>query len=119
MQPWWLRYVRGSTVTFSAKKSSSGPEVLQRNKSWLKFEHSPLTDSCKYVVLADVSGFYESVDHRRLAERLIRATGKRAEVEALSHFLTRVMGGSCGLPQGLEDGVPLTVEGGGSGESPC
>ena len=73
---------------------------LQRNKSWLKFEHSPLTDSCKYVVLADVSGFYESVDHRRLAERLIRATGKRAEVEPLFHFLTRVMGGSRGLPRG-------------------
>ena len=84
-------YLLGEEIVF-------WPRGLQRNKSWLKFEHSPLTDSCKYVVLADVSGFYESVDHRRLAERLIRATGKRAEVEALSHFLTRVMGGSGSTP---------------------
>ena len=95
-------YLLGEEIVF-------WPRGLQRNKSWLKFEHSPLTDSCKYVVLADVSGFYESVDHRRLAERLIRATGKRAEVEALSHFLTRVMGGSRGLPQGLDASDPLAT----------
>ena len=95
-------YLLGDEIVF-------WPRGLRSDKGWLKFEHSPLSDAYKYVVIADVSGFYESVDHERLAECLIGATGKRAEVEALAQFLTRVMGRARGLPQGLEPSDPLAT----------
>lgn len=85
------------------------PRGVTSEKAWLRFEHSPLAGACEYVVIADISGFYESIDHERLAEHLIRATGKRQEVEALVELLSRVMGGARGLPQGLEPSDPIAT----------
>src|ERR1051325_9483640 len=85
------------------------PRGLRSPKQWRDFEHSPLRGSEDYVVIADISAFYESVDHERLAEQLITATGRRQEAEALVAFLERVMDSSRGLPQGLEPSDPLAT----------
>jgi hypothetical protein len=70
-------------------------------KNWRLFEASPLQSDDKYVIIADISAFYESVDHEELSDRLIRMTGRRDEVEALQDLLDRTMSGPRGLPQGL------------------
>lgn len=85
------------------------PRGIRSDKLWPQFESSALRGSGGYVVASDISGFYESVDHRRLGERLVRATGKRLEVEALLEFLGRTMGAERGLPQGLEPSDPLAT----------
>lgn len=70
-------------------------------KAWRAFEQAPLMGSDEYVIIADVSAFYESIDHEQLAERLLRMTGRRAAAEALHALLDRTMGSHRGLPQGL------------------
>jgi hypothetical protein len=77
------------------------PRGAPSEKAWHTFEHSPLPVGGEYVIIADVSAFYESIDHEQLSERLVRMTGRRAEAEALQMLLDRVMGGPRGLPQGL------------------
>lgn len=39
---------------------------------WKDFERAPLTVGPSHIVLADVAGFYESIDHDRLRHVLIR-----------------------------------------------
>lgn len=77
------------------------PRGVVSPKQWRAFEASPLSGADAYVIVADISAFYESIDHENLAERLIQMTGRRAETEALQGFLSRVMGSQRGLPQGL------------------
>jgi hypothetical protein len=77
------------------------PRGLQANKAWRAFEASPLTPTGNYVIVADISAFYESIDHESLTERLIRATGRRSEAEAVLELLNRIMASPRGLPQGL------------------
>lgn len=96
------QYLLGSEIVF-------WPRGISADKAWNSFEHSILTAKPAYVVVADISGFYESVDHARLADRLVRATGRKQETEALVHFLNRVMGGPRGIPQGLEASDPLAT----------
>jgi len=78
------------------------PRGTQIPKEWSRFEKSPLRAGKKYIVHADISGFYETIDHQRLGEQLTDSTGKRDVVEALIGFLGRVMQSNKGLPQGLE-----------------
>ena len=85
------------------------PRGLRCDKQWREFEESPLKDDCDYILRADVSGFYESVLHDRLADVLIRATGRREHVDALVEFLNRTMGSNRGLPQGLEPSDALAT----------
>lgn len=56
-------------------------------KRWKEFEQDPVQASLPYVVLADVTGFYESVDHNVLGDILVKTTGKRKVVHALLEFL--------------------------------
>lgn len=92
----------GKAILFWPRGEPSG-------KAWRDFEQSPLLEGSAYVVIADVSAFYESIDHAQLGERLVRMTGQRAVAEALHHFLDRVMVGSRGLPQGLAASDPLAT----------
>lgn len=71
------------------------------NKRWEDFEQAPLRAQKPYVVHADVSGFYESIDHIQLEDDLVLATGERDVAHSLQQFLTRVMGTRRGVPQGL------------------
>lgn len=96
------RYLLGPDIVF-------WPRGLPTEKAWFRFEHAAALDPRGYVVVADIAGFYESIDHGRLAERLIRAAGKLDEVEALTQFLSEVMGVGRGLPQGLEPSDPLAT----------
>lgn len=85
------------------------PRGQSSSKRWHEFEHSPIAASDAYVVIADLSAFYESIDHEGLAERLVRATGRKDETDALFAFLTRVMASRRGLPQGLEPSDTLAT----------
>jgi len=71
-------------------------------KRWREFLTAPLASDPTHVVVADVAGFYESVDHGRLRRMLVLATGNTPLGEAVVSFLGEVMGSGRGLPQGLE-----------------
>ncbi|WP_419948271.1 RNA-directed DNA polymerase [Candidatus Palauibacter sp.] len=75
--------------------------TLSADKRWSDFEKSPLASEKKYIVRADIAGFYETVSHTRLTSAITNATGYRDLASALAHFLNRIMGSSRGLPQGL------------------
>lgn len=77
------------------------PRAEATPKRWPEFETAPMSAQGHYIVRADVGGFYESIDHDMLAERLIQLTGKTDIVAALLDFLGQVMQGSRGIPQGL------------------
>lgn len=77
------------------------PRAEDVDKRWTDFETNPLSVAGKYVVRADVSGFYETVDHDLLGQRLTTLTGKVDLVDVLVEFLGQVMGEPRGLPQGL------------------
>jgi hypothetical protein len=78
-------------------------------KRWRDFERAPLDGDAKFVALADVTGFYETIDHERLREVLVSTTGKRLVVSALLEFLRRVMGRPQGVPQGLAASDPIAT----------
>ena len=77
------------------------PRGLTTDKKWHEFEESPLAQGGGYVVLTDVAGFYESIQHDRLGAELVKAGVRRADVDALEVFLRDVMGERRGLPQGI------------------
>lgn len=70
-------------------------------KRWREFENAPLNSECSYIVQADISGFYESIDHSQLNDDIVSATGERVTANALQQFLTKVMCSRRGIPQGL------------------
>ncbi len=83
------------------------PRGIATAKRWQEFNEAPATMEHTHVVLLDISGFYESIDHDTLEGALIDMTGRTHEVQALSGFLNRTMGGSRGLPQGLAASDPI------------
>lgn len=87
-------YLLGSGLVF-------WPRGMPVPKRWPDFERSVLSPRSAYVVRGDVTGFYEFVDHDRLADAIISATGHSGIASALNHFLQRVMNSRRGLPQGL------------------
>ena len=87
-------FLFGDEVVFWPRGDWSG-------KRWAAFERSAIREGFGYVVRGDVTAFYESVDHERLMDVIVEATGERDVADALAHFLERVMGSRRGLPQGL------------------
>jgi hypothetical protein len=77
------------------------PRAESTDKQWTRFEITPTQSVGDYIVLSDVSGFYESVDHDLLGDRLVALTGRTELVDALVDFLGQVMQSPRGLPQGL------------------
>ena len=77
------------------------PRGERSAKRWAAFERSAIRGGFRYVVRGDVTAFYESVEHERLMDVVVEATGERDVADALAHFLERVMGSRRGLPQGL------------------
>ena len=78
------------------------PRAVDKDKAWSTLETAPLEEDGAYIVLADVSSFYESIDHDLLAARLVELTGNVPVVHALRDFLGKVMGARRGIPQGLD-----------------
>lgn len=85
------------------------PRAKETTKRWSEFENAPLGAEGAYIVKADVSGFYESIDHSLLRQVLISLTGRLDLVDALLDFLERVMGVPRGLPQGLDTSDALAT----------
>lgn len=77
------------------------PRGITSEKRWNEFESAPLTSGGGYIVVADVAGFYESIDHTRLRRVLVKAGVPSAEADGLEEFLRYVMGAHRGLPQGI------------------
>ncbi len=77
------------------------PRETYVEKRWAEFERAPLSCEGAYVVQADVSGFYDSIDHEQLDDLLVHATGEREVARAIREFLGRVMSSRRGIPQGL------------------
>jgi hypothetical protein len=77
------------------------PRGSTTDKRWNDFEAAPLNAGGGYVVIADVAGFYESIDHQRLRQTLVKSGVASAEAEALEELLHIVMGTGRGLPQGI------------------
>ena len=77
------------------------PREVPTLKRWQEFERSPLATQHRYIVQADVSGFYESIDHDQMEDDLVKASGDPLLSNVLRTFLSRVMGARRGIPQGL------------------
>ena len=77
------------------------PRGQRSAKRWEDFERSAIKPDCDYVVRSDITAFYESVEHERLAGAIVEATGYREVADALVDFLGRTMQSARGLPQGL------------------
>jgi hypothetical protein len=71
-------------------------------KRWRDFETAAIHASGDYIVRADVTGFYESIDHQLLQQILVKLTGMVELVDVLIDFLGQVMNAPRGLPQGLD-----------------
>lgn len=76
------------------------PRGFETDKRWREFE-AISADGDDYIVRADVTGFYESIDHAVLQDILVRLTGRVDVVGALIDCLGQVMGAPRGLPQGI------------------
>jgi hypothetical protein len=85
------------------------PRGITIPKRWREFEQAPLLGNSNFVAVADVTGFYETIEHECLREVLVTATGRRTAVNALMEFLGRVMGSPKGIPQGLAASDPLAT----------
>jgi len=105
-----------STLRPRIDKALVNPEVLfwprgmPTPKRWREFDKAPThAPGSTHIALLDISAFYESIDHERLAVTLVEATGRHANVAALTEFLGRVMRDRRGLPQGLAASDPLAT----------
>jgi hypothetical protein len=93
-RPRLSKYILSDDVVFWPRESYG-------KKRWEDFEKSALVVGKPYIVQADISGFYESIDHTQLEDDLVLATGQRDAARSLHQFLSRVMAARRGLPQGL------------------
>src|SRR6266566_4690758 len=84
------------------------PRGVPTDKRWSGFEAAPLASN-PAVARADITGFYECIDHETLRDTLTDITGRRSVVNALFEFLGRVMGSTRGIPQGLSASDPLST----------
>lgn len=79
------------------------PRGERGDKRWSDFERYPLSKrETSHIVMADVAGFYESIDHEVLRLSLLTATGWQDLSDAVASFLTALMGEGRGLPQGVD-----------------
>jgi len=85
------------------------PRGVATDKRWDEFETAPLASGGGHVVVADVAGFYESIDYAQLRRVLVSAGVSIANAEALEEFLRSVMKSGKGLPQGVSTSDPLAT----------
>lgn len=95
LRPRITRFLLGEGIVFWPRGD------LSSKKQWMEFEKTVLDEESDYIVRCDIAGFYESIDHERLANSIVNATGYGDVAEALLHLLQRVMRTGRGLPQGL------------------
>jgi len=72
-----------------------------QEQTYEAFEQFPVTvDGARYVLDVDAAGFYQYVDHEKLAYELIGLTGRSDAVEPLVRLLEVWLAERRGLPQG-------------------
>jgi hypothetical protein len=75
------------------------PRVRGR-EAFDEFQLSPLrVDGARYVVMTDLANYYSSIDLNRLAQELLRRTGRWGPVNWLRGFWEVTSGGLGGIPQ--------------------
>jgi Reverse transcriptase (RNA-dependent DNA polymerase) len=85
------------------------PRADDSRPAWNDFERAPLREGGGYIASADVAGYYESIDHGRLAITLADA-GVSADVRtAIVQQVGELMRGNRGLPQGVETSDALAT----------
>ncbi|MGH7868223.1 MAG: hypothetical protein ACREP9_11530 [Candidatus Dormibacteraceae bacterium] len=78
------------------------PRGLRCDKRWQEFKQSPLQDNThSHIVIGDIAGFYESIDHALLQQATLDVTGWADISSAIAAFISELMGKGRGLPQGL------------------
>ncbi len=78
------------------------PRGVRSPKRWPEFKRKPVqNEQNSHIVIGDVAGFYESVDHVLLQESILSVTGWPDLSAGISAFLSEFMGRRRGLPQGL------------------
>lgn len=70
-------------------------------KKWGEFERAPISTGEEYIVNIDITAFYDSIDHSVLEGKIVEIIGENTFAQAISSFLTRVMGSNRGVPQGI------------------
>ncbi len=71
------------------------------DKRWGDFERAPLSTRDEYIVNVDITAFYDSIDHSVLEHTITEITGEDTVASVVSKFLTKIMGLSRGIPQGI------------------
>jgi len=77
------------------------PRADGTSGDWRGFENAPIAAGGRFIVLGDVAGCYESVDHHRLRRALADAGVDADLTDTLLGLLSALMGADRGLPQGL------------------
>jgi hypothetical protein len=85
------------------------PRADDSRPAWNEFERMPISNGGGYVVTADVAGYYESIDHNRLAVSLADAGVTSDLRDAIIAHLRSWMGDDRGLPQGVETSNSLAT----------
>lgn len=83
------------------------PRAIHSPPAWDEFERAALDAQPNFILTADVAGFYESIDHGLLVERLSKVGAPSEPTRALASLLQSLMGSARGLPQGLAPSDPL------------
>jgi hypothetical protein len=97
----WSAY----TVRFSYRVARGGREWFEKEfQGWRNFDHVSLgkiSDGAKYVIVADISGYYENIDIGRLVTELAAAQVDRTVRDQLSSLWNKWAGvRGRGIPQG-------------------
>jgi len=77
------------------------PRANYIQKQWGKFERSPIESQDKYIINIDITAFYDSIDHSILEDKIVELTGETQIAKCLKFFLSKIMGNTRGVPQGL------------------
>jgi Reverse transcriptase (RNA-dependent DNA polymerase) len=78
------------------------PRGIRAKKRWQEFKRSPTQNKHhSHIVVGDVAGFYETVDHALLRDSILEVSGWPDLSAAISEFLSILMGRRRGIPQGL------------------
>lgn len=85
------------------------PRADDTRPAWSEFERAPLSKGGGFVVTADMAGYYESIDHKRLAVSLADAGVASDLRSAIGTHLGELMADDRGLPQGVETSNSLAT----------
>lgn len=79
---------------------SSHLTMDRSHEAYEAFQQAPLQiEGCRYVLKADITAYYQYVDHERLVDEVVAQTGDDLAISVAVSLLNHVMGRAYGLPQ--------------------